>query len=169
MQRPHPTQLERMLNADEFIVSKTDGHGKILYGNKIFIKISGYEESELIGSPHSILRHPDMPKIVFKLLWDRIKNKEEIFAYVKNLCKDGSYYWVFANVTATLELNGNIRDFHSVRRKPSAKAMSVIPALYTQLISAEHSGGVEASKVLLDKILNEKGISYDEFILSLQQ
>ncbi|MDO9208402.1 MAG: PAS domain-containing protein [Sulfuricurvum sp.] len=169
MQRPHPTQSEKILNADEFIVSKTDTNGKILYGNKVFIKISGYDESELIGSPHSILRHPDMPKIVFKLLWDRIMNKEEIFAYVKNLCKDGSYYWVYANVTATLESNGDIRDFHSVRRKPSAKAMEIIPALYAQLNAAERSGGVQASKVLLDKVLNEKGVDYDEFILSLQQ
>lgn len=143
MQRPHPTQSEKILNADEFIVSKTDIHGKILYGNKVFIKISGYDESELIGSPHSILRHPDMPKIVFKLLWDRIQNKQEIFAYVKNLCKDGSYYWVYANVTATLEPNGSIRDFHSVRRKPSAKAMGIIPELYSQLNAVERSGGTK--------------------------
>ncbi len=112
MQHPTPNQNEKMLNENDFIVSKTDARGKIIYGNKTFIKISGYEENELLGSPHSILRHPDMPKIVFKLLWDRLQNKEEIFAYVKNLCKDGSYYWVFANATATLNPNGSIRDFH---------------------------------------------------------
>lgn len=163
------TQNQKSLDPNDFIVSKTDAYGKIIYGNKIFIKISGYDESELIGAPHSILRHPDMPKIVFKLLWDRIKTKQEIFAYVKNLCKDGSYYWVFANATATIDPSGVIRDFHSVRRKPSDKAMEIIPGLYTQLLSAERSGGMEASKVLLDKILNEKGVSYDGFILSLQQ
>lgn len=169
MQKPTPNQLQKSLNIEDFIVSKTDSKGKILYGNKTFIKLSGYDESELLNAPHSILRHPDMPKIVFKLLWDRIKNKEEIFAYVKNLCKDGSYYWVFANVTVTVDTNGTIRDFHSVRRKPSSKAMDVIPGLYTQLLSVERTGGIEASKTLLDKILNEKGVSYDEFILSLQQ
>lgn len=169
MNRPSPNQNQKSLSPSDFIVSKTDKHGKIIYGNKIFIQISGYEESELLGAPHSILRHPDMPKIVFKLLWDRIQKKEEIFAYVKNLCKDGSYYWVFANATATVDDNGSIRDFHSVRRKPSDKALEVIPAIYEQLLSAERKGGMEASKALLDKVLNEKGVDYDTFILALQQ
>lgn len=169
MVRPSQNQNQKSLSPDDFIVSKTDKHGKIIYGNKMFIQISGYDESELIGAPHSILRHPDMPKIVFKLLWDRIQKKEEIFAYVKNLCKDGSYYWVFANATATMDSNGSIRDFHSVRRKPSDKALTVIPAVYEQLLLAERSGGMEASKALLDKVLKEKGVDYDTFVLSLQQ
>jgi PAS domain S-box-containing protein len=169
MQHPNPTQSEKVLNINDFIVSKTDTTGKILYGNRIFIKISGYEENELLGSPHSILRHPDMPKIIFNSLWNRIKNKQEIFAYVKNLCKDGSYYWVYANVTATLDANGSVRDFHSVRRKPSTKAMGIIPALYSSLVQAEKNGGIEASRKLLDKTLNDQGTDYDTFILSLQQ
>ncbi len=170
MQRPsNPTQTEKKLNSDDFIVSKTDTSGNIIYGNRNFIKISGYSESELLNQPHSILRHPDMPKIVFKFLWERIQKKEEIFAYVKNLSKDGSYYWVFANVTATLDEKGNIRDFHSVRRKPSEKAILVIPELYRQLLASERSGGVEASKAALEKILHEKGTDYDQFILSLQK
>jgi len=169
MRRPTPINNEKVLNEDDFIVSKTDLKGRITYGNKIFIKISGYSENELIGAPHSILRHPDMPKIVFKLLWERIQNKQEIFAYVKNLCKDGSYYWVFANVTATLDPQGNIRDYHSVRRKASAQALDVIRPLYTQLLDEERRDGMEASGKLLNKILEEKGVSYDELILSLQQ
>lgn len=169
MQRQYSNKNEKILHKDDFIVSKTDTKGKITYGNKIFIKMSGYAESELLNKPHSILRHPDMPKIVFKLLWERIQEKKEIFAYVKNLCKDGSHYWVFANVTATLDEKGNIRDFHSVRRKPSDKALSIIPDIYAQLLSAERSGGMEASKKLLEKTLNEQGVGYDKFILSLQQ
>lgn len=169
MQRPTPTQNQKSLKPDDFIVSKTDIHGKILYGNRTFIEMSGYDEHELLGAPHSILRHPDMPKIVFKLLWDRIKNKQEIFAYVKNLSKDGSYYWVFANVTATVHQDGSIRDFHSVRRKPSDRALTIIPAVYSQLLQAERSGGMEASARLLETILSEKGVSYDQLILSLQQ
>lgn len=169
MRRPTPTHNEKVLREDDFIVSKTDLKGRIIYGNKIFIKISDYCESELLGSPHSILRHPDMPKVIFKLLWERIRNKEEIFAYVKNLCKDGSYYWVFANVTATVDSQGNIRDFHSVRRKPNAKALDIIKPLYSQLVDEEKRGGLEASERLLNKILKEKGVSYDEFVLGLQQ
>jgi len=168
MSRPTPRNNEKVLSADEFIVSKTDTKGKILYGNKIFIKISGYEEKELLGKPHSILRHPDMPKVVFKLLWDRIQNKEEIFAYVKNICKDGSFYWVHANVTVTMDENGRVIDYHSVRRKPSAKAMEVIPGLYAKLLAEEKSAGMEASMRMLEKILDEKGMSYDDFIFNLQ-
>ena len=163
-----PNNNEKHLSADEFIVSKTDKSGKLIYGNKIFIKISGYSENELLGQPHSILRHPDMPKIIFKYLWDRVKEKKEIFAYVKNLCKDGSYYWVLANVTVTLDGNDNVIDLHSVRRKPSSKSMQIIPDLYKQLLASERSGGMQASEKLLNTILNEKGESYDDFIFNLQ-
>ena len=76
MQRPTPKDKKLGLNEDDFIVSKTDLKGRIIYGNKIFIKISGYAEEELLGTPHSILRHPDMPKIVFKLLWERIQTEQ---------------------------------------------------------------------------------------------
>ncbi|SFV66921.1 PUTATIVE SIGNAL-TRANSDUCTION SENSOR PROTEIN [hydrothermal vent metagenome] len=162
------TNHEKQLAADEFIVSKTDERGKILYGNKIFIKISGYKEEELLGKPHSILRHPDMPKIVFQLLWKRLKAKKEIFAYVKNLCKDGSYYWVHANVTVTLDKDSKIIDLHSVRRKPSRKSMQVIPGLYKQLLAKEKISGVQASENLLNKILQDKGKTYDDFIFNLQ-
>lgn len=169
MLNPHATKMEKCLDRNDYIVSKTDTKGRIIYGNRIFINISGYSEDELLGQPHSILRHPDMPKIVFKLLWDRIRAKEEIFAYVKNLCKDGSFYWVFANVTASLDTNGTIRDFHSVRRKPSDKAMEIFPSLYANLLNAEKTGGMEASLKLLNTILAEKGVDYDTFILSTQQ
>jgi len=169
MQRPNATNSEKQLQRDDFIVSKTDIRGKIIYGNKRFIEISGYGEHELLNMPHSILRHSDMPKIIFKVLWDAIQNKQEIFAYVKNLCKDGSYYWVFANVTATLDERKNIRDFHSVRRKASDKAMAVIPVLYADLLMAERSGGIENSKKTLDNFLMQKGMNYEKFVLTLQQ
>ncbi len=169
MKRPVPNNNEKELDKNDFIVSKTDLKGRIIYCNKIFIELAGYDEKELLGSPHSIVRHPDMPKIVFKLLWERVQNKKEIFAYVKNLSKDGGYYWVFANVTATLDENGNIRDYHSVRRKPSQKAMKVIPSLYKELLEIEKRGGMEASYKRLNEILKKKGLNYDQFILSLQQ
>lgn len=168
MEHPVPNQNQKSLSEDDFIVSKTDTNGHIIYGNKSFIKLSGYSDQELLGSPHSILRHPDMPQIVFKMLWGRILKKEEIFAYVKNLSKDGSYYWVFANVTATTDAQGHIRDFHSVRRKPSSKSMEVIPTLYSELLSIEKKQGLEASRNFLDEQLDKQGMTYDEFVLSLQ-
>ncbi|MDQ7044885.1 MAG: PAS domain-containing protein [Sulfurimonas sp.] len=167
MQKTPPNNKEKFLSADDFIVSKTDNNGKLIYGNKTFIKLSGYAESELLNQPHSILRHPDMPKVIFKLLWQRLQAKEEIFAYVKNLCKDGSFYWVLANVTVTRDKNNQVIDLHSVRRKPSQKAMSVIPAFYKQLLQ-EETRGVDASLKMLNTILKEKGESYDSFIFNLQ-
>ena len=168
IQPPAPTSVEKKLGEGDFIVSKTDLKGVITYGNQIFIEMSGYSEQELLGAPHNILRHPDMPKAVFKLLWDRIRNKEEIFAFVKNLSKDGSYYWVFANVTASLDLEGNIIGYYSVRRKPSEKAIEVISGLYRAMLNAEKSGGMEASGKILADLLKEKGTTYDKLVLDLQ-
>jgi PAS domain S-box-containing protein len=94
MRKPKVTPIEKevVLKVEDFIVSKTDLKSRILYGNEIFIKMSGYEEKELLGQPHNILRHPDMPRAAFKILYDHIQNGKEWFGYVKNLRKDGGYY-----------------------------------------------------------------------------
>lgn len=158
---------ELTFGEDEFIVSKTDLKGRITYGNSLFITISGYEEEELLEQPHNILRHADMPALVFTLLWERIRNGDEIFAYVKNKTKQGDYYWVFAHVTASLDASGQIIGFHSVRRLPTQEALSVIKPLYSELLRAEKTGGVDASRQYLESILTQKGVNYDELILSL--
>ncbi len=168
MKRPEPTSSRYDLGEDDFIVSKTDLKGKITYCNQIFMRLAKYSEDELIGAPHSIIRHPDMPRIVFKLLWDRIQNKQEIFAYVKNLSKDGGYYWVFACVSASLDTKGNIIGYYSVRRKPNAKAVETMSGIYKKLLELEKSGNMEASGKFLTNLLQENGVSYDEFISSLQ-
>lgn len=94
-----PTRSEVRLADDEFIVSKTDPKGRITYANRTFMKISGFAEPELLGIQHNVVRHPDMPRAVFKLLWETLERGEEFFGYVKNLCRDGSFYWVLANIT----------------------------------------------------------------------
>ena len=121
-----------------------------------------------MGAPHSILRHPDMPKAVFKLLWDTIQAGNEIFAYVKNLAKDGSYYWVEAQVTPSFDDNGTIIAYHSVRRKLSSKTINMITQVYSQMLSIEGKSGVEASAKYLFDLLKQKGVSYDEFVFSLK-
>lgn len=152
---------------DEFIVSKTDLNGKITYGNDLFIKISGYSEEELLGAPHHILRNPEMPELIFKLLWETIKSGEEIFAYVVNKTKQNNYYWVFAHVTPSTDNDGRIIGFHSVRRKPTNQALNVIKPLYSELLRAEKTGGASASQQRLTGLLQQKGLSYEEFILSI--
>lgn len=168
MQKIQPNSDRYSLNDDDFIVSKTDLKGRITYCNKIFMQMAKYSEEELMGKPHSIIRHPDMPRAVFKLLWERIEKKEEIFAFVKNISKEGGYYWVFTNVTASLDLNGNIIGYYSVRRKPNEEAIKVISEVYKEMIRLERSGGMEASGAYLNDLLKQKGVGYDELISILQ-
>jgi len=158
---------EIVFNDEEIIVSKTDTKGNIIYCNDIFIKISGYKEKELLQSPHNILRHSSMPKVIFSLLWQTVSSGEEINAYVKNLTKNGDYYWVFANVTPSFDHHDKIVGYFSVRRKPSRDAISIISNLYSKLLQIEKSQGVNASQKYLEDILIKKGISYEEFIISI--
>jgi PAS domain S-box-containing protein len=161
-----PKNNEKTFKQNELLVTKTDLKGKITYANQAFINIVGLSESELLGQPHNIIRHPDMPKLVFKILWDALKREEEVHAYVKNLCADGSYYWVMANVTPSI-FKGKVVGYHSARRCPKKQAISTVEPLYRELVAAERSGGVSASQKILDKILAEKGMSYEEFILAI--
>ena len=160
--------MERILKENDFIVSKTDLKGNITYCNQIFMDMAEYSEEELLGKPHNIIRHEDMPKVVFKYLWDEIKAKREVFAFVINKTKNGNFYWVFANVTATLDTNGNIVSYYSVRRKPNPEAIKVIHPIYLAMLKAEKTGGMDASFKMLVELLESKGVSYAELIISLQ-
>lgn len=160
--------MEKHLHDDDFIVSKTDLKGRITYGNEKFIEMSGYSEDELLGAPHNILRHKDMPKIVFKLLWDRVQSKQEVFAYVKNRCKNNDFYWVFTNVTASLDKRGNIIGYYSVRRKPNPQAIQTISPVYNELLEVEKTSGMDASFNELQSILDNNRVTYDEFIANIQ-
>ncbi|MEF3192116.1 MAG: PAS domain-containing protein [Campylobacterales bacterium] len=152
----------------EFIVSKTDTQGRITYGNSIFVRISGYSKEELIGAPHNILRHPDMPKTIFHLLWTTIKGGYEIFAYVKNRTKQGNYYWVKAHVTPDFNERGEIIGYHSARRPPKRNNIPTIEALYRELSSIERREGIPAAVAHLNRVIAEAGKkSYGEFIFNL--
>jgi len=163
------TNNEKVLNQDDFIVSKTDTKGKIIYCNEIFTQMAGYPASSLIGANHNLIRHPDMPKVAFKILWEKIQAKKEFFGFVKNLCADGGYYWVLAYITADVDLHGNITSYTSVRRKPPQSAINIIMPFYKQLIDAERSGGVQSSEKLLNNLLQQHNLEYDEFIINLQK
>lgn len=166
-----PTSVEKVMREGDYIVSKTDLKGRITYGNRIFIEFSGYSERELLGAQHNIIRHPDMPRAVFKLLWDTIAAGSECNAYVKNMAKDGSFYWVFANVTPDRDAAGQIIGYHSVRRKPRASGVKTAGDLYRAMLEAERQAGpreaMAASTRLLLDLLSEKGMSYDELVLAI--
>jgi len=169
MQKPTPTTQEHRVNADAFLVSKTDIHSNITYCNAPFIQIVGAREQELLGQPHNIIRHPDMPRAIFKLFWDKMQKQEEIFAYVKNISFDGGYYWVYANSTASTDAQGKTIGYYSVRRKANPKALEIIIPLYGKLIALEKTGGMDASLAYFYDLLDQKGVSYDEFSNTLQR
>ena len=167
-----PTGVERTFGADELIVSKTDTKGVITYANDVFLRVSGYAAEEVLGRPHNLVRHPDMPKAVFKLLWDALASGREVFAYINNLAADGANYWVLAHVTPSRAAGGSVVGYHSSRRVPDPRALAAVRPLYEQLLAEErrHSGGrsaVEASSALLDRIVRERAGGYDEFIWSV--
>lgn len=118
------------------IVSRTDPQGIITHCNQSFIDMSGYSEAELIGQPHYILRHPDMPKAAFKDLWDTLAQGNRWQGYVKNLRKDGKYYWVYATVIPNVR-GGKTVGYTSVRRKPSRKKVEECIALYAEMRQEE--------------------------------
>lgn len=167
-----PTQVEVHFDASDLIVSKTDLKGRITYANRTFCAISGFSETEVLGMPHALIRHPDMPRAVFKLLWDAILEGREIFAYVKNLCRNGDHYWVFAHVTPSRDRDHAVCGFHSNRRVPRRAALAGIEPLYRELsaIEAAHRNakeGLAASHARLTQAIAEKGRSYDQFVFSL--
>jgi PAS domain S-box-containing protein len=167
-----PTGRERTFPEDEIIVSKTDLKGIITYANRTFLNVALYSEEEILGQPHSILRHPDMPRCVFKLLWDTIEQGNEIFAYVKNMAKNGDHYWVFAHVTPTFDSARRIVGYHSSRRKPDQHQVQAIDGLYRKLKQEEDryadwkKGMAAATEVLLQAVAG-KSMEYDEFVFSI--
>ena len=166
-----PVDRERKLRPEEFIVSKTDPTGRITYCNRVFMDIAGYTESELLGQQHNIIRHPDMPRVIFHQLWQTLKSGREFFGYIKNLCKDGSYYWVFANLTPTLDPNGHTVGYYSVRRRPTAEAVRQIIPLYAELLAEERRAGakhaIQMANQRFQRRLQEYGSDYDHFVLKI--
>ncbi|GJM03154.1 MAG: transcriptional regulator [Rhodomicrobium sp.] len=169
------TGVERFFDDDQIIVSKTDLKGHITYTNKVFLDIAGYAEEEVLGQPHKLIRHPEMPRCIFKLLWETIESGSEVFAYVINRCKNGDHYWVYAHVTPSFDMNGTIIGYHSNRRVPQRDILTeaVIP-LYKQLKATEDAcnnrkDGLIASDNMVAALLAEKSMAYDEFVMTLHQ
>ena len=162
MNKPTPRDEEIVLDPRRYIVSETDEKGKITFCNDYFIEVSGYSKEELIGKPHSIVRHPDMPKVVFKLLWETISQGKNINAVVKNLAKDGRYYWIFTEFESRKDTDtGEIIGYHAARKSISKHVIEIIAELYAKLLEIEKNEGVDASQEYLISFLKEKGDDID--------
>ncbi|TYP87931.1 PAS domain-containing protein [Blastococcus xanthinilyticus] len=167
-----PTGRERSFSADELIVSKTDPRGVITYANDVFLRVSGYRQDEVLGQPHNMIRHPEMPRAVFKLLWDTLTAGQEVFAYINNLAADGGHYWVLAHVTPSYDAGCRTVGYHSNRRRPARGAVQRVLPLYQRLLDEERRhpnarAATEASSRLLADVLDEQGQTYEEFIWSV--
>jgi PAS domain S-box-containing protein len=168
--RSRPTGIERTFGPDEIIVTKTDPRGVITYANDVFLRISALTEEEALGQPHNLIRHPDMPRAVFKLLWDTLGRREEIFAYVLNLALDGAHYWVFAHVTPSFDAAGRLVGYHSNRRRPDPGAVRAVKQVYDRILHTEKGhpttrSAVDAGWRQLEEELGPR--TYDEFVWSI--
>ena len=164
-----PSGVERTFAPDEIIVTKTDLQGRITYANDVFLRVSAFEESEVLGRPHNIIRHPEMPAGVFQLLWDRIASGRELFAYVVNLAGDGGHYWVYAHVTPTIDAAGRVTGYHSNRRCPDRDAVRAIEPVYARMRTHERAFGratqsAAAGFDCLTEHLAGAGLDYDEWV-----
>lgn len=165
MSRVTPTNVEIELDPKRYIISKTDTKGVITFGNDYFIEIAGYSKEELLGKPHNIIRHPDMPRIAFKMMWERINRGENMMAIVKNLAKDGRHYWVVTDFEPKLDpITKKIVSHTAFRKAAPRKAIEAIEPIYKKLIELEKEGGMEASGKFLEDFLKEKNTNYDKFI-----
>lgn len=163
--RPTPSDREVDWNKNKVLLSKTDTKGTILYANEDFIDVSGYDEFELIGQPHNIIRHPDMPKVIFKFLWDSIKSSNNIHAIIKNMSKTGRYYWVVTDFKIIADSDGEIVGYFGTRKSVSEDIITkFIEPLYKKLLHIEEASGMIASEEYLVGFLEERKKSYMEYI-----
>ena len=165
-----PLDIEVKVDSKREILSETDKTGKIVYLNDYFVELSGYKEEELVGASHNIVRHPDMPKTVFKLLWDAQKQGKDYKAIVKNRRKDGKYYWVYSEYKPLFDNKKQIRGYRSNRYPVPKKVLSDVESLYKKLIDLEKSKSEKDAEMFLELKLHQDGFrDYAEFVEDLHQ
>jgi len=168
IKRPIPIDKEVVWDKKLTIMSKTDLFGSIEYANEVFIDVSGYEDHELMTKPQNIVRHPDMPKIIYQVLWENIKKGNEFHGIVKNLAKSGRYYWAITDFEYPRDENGNITNYIARRKSvPQDVITKHIDPLYKKLLQIEKVSGVKACENYLTGFLEEMGLTYVEYITKI--
>lgn len=166
--KKQPLDVEMNWDKDQVIISKTDLEGTILYVNAAFEAVSEYPKAKLVGESHNIIRHPDMPKVVFKKLWEALKKGENYHAIVKNLTKSGRYYWVITDFEIEKDEDGNIVGYTGRKKSISKSIIEKIQPLYKMLLDIEKKRGYEASELYFNAYLKEEvEKEYDDFVLDL--
>lgn len=168
IEKPLPLDKELVWDRSKIIISETDVLGRITDVNKAFCEVNGYTPFEIIGQPHSLVRHPDMPKLIFEMLWDSLAKENHFIGIVKNLTKSGEYYWVITDFEVRRDIYGNVTNYVARRRAISKRLVSsyIIP-LYETLLRLERIGGTELSARFLKNYLNKEGKDYVDFVISI--
>jgi PAS domain S-box-containing protein len=155
------------MGPDEVILSRTDLRGVITECNDVFVDYAAYEARELLGAPHSVIRHPEMPRALFKLMWQEIQAGREVFVFVKNLAKDGRHYWVVAQVLPEI-VRGEVVGYTSFRRCPSRRGVDLFEALYRRMLAEERrlggDRGLEAGFQMLQEAIQAMGPDYEALV-----
>lgn len=162
--RPTPIDEEIIIPDEEVLVSVTDPKGIITDANDVFVKVSGYAKEELVGASHNVIRHPDMPKVMFKIVWDHIKDRENVMAVVKNLAKDGRYYWVVTDFITRVDADRKVINYTAYRRPVDDKVKAAVIPLYKALCAIEDLAGMDASEKFLGDYFENLGMTYDELV-----
>lgn len=164
------TGHEIILSSHDTIQSRTDSRGVITFANPTFARISGYSREELVGSPHNIVRHPNMPRGVYYALWQIIQAGEEFFGFVNNRCKNGDNYWVFTRVGPHYNSEGDIDAYSSVRIMPKREAVARWSKIYDRIVAVEQALPREKQvaagyETLLKHIRKSRGKNLTELVM----
>lgn len=164
--KPKPLNVEIFLDDKKVLTSKTDKKGIIEYVNDYFCEVAQYSREELIGKPHNIIRHPDMPKVIFKLLWEKLNKGENLYAIIKNLTKYGTYYWVVTKFETTFDANGNIIAHYARKKAIPKKIKTIAGDIYDKIRKIEAIDEQTAEDTFYE-ILGSYHLTYDDFFLEL--
>ena len=168
VEKPLPIDMEVIWDKSKIIVSETDIYGRIVEVNDAFCDVSGYSIVEMIGQPHSIIRHPDMPKVTFKMLWDNLKMGNNFAGVVKNLAKSGEYYWVITDFEMRRDALGNITHYIARRKSvPKGVIDNYVAPLYETMVKLEKIGGMDLSARFFKNYLDKQGKDYIDFIIDV--
>ena len=168
IERPTPIDREVQWDKTKPLISETDVKGTITNVNDVFCAVAHYSASELIGQPHNLIRHPDMPKLIFKLLWDNLKVGNNFVGVIKNLAKTGEYYWVVTDFEMRRDAMGNITHYIGRRKSvPEAAINNYLAPFYESLLKMEKIGGVELSSRFFKNYLTKQGKDYIDFVISI--
>ncbi|PHR56044.1 MAG: histidine kinase [Arcobacter sp.] len=157
-------EIEVVCESNTVYCTCTNEVGEISCVNESFIKVSGYSEKELIGQNHNIMRHPDMPQVIYHLMWESLKSRKTFLGLIKNKTKDGSFYWLMNEISIMPKRKSDPLTYYAYKELPSKRAIFHISSLYKELLECEAKNGIKASAKYLDEYLSFRGVNYKEYL-----